>query len=144
MPGENNAKPEEVFACKARFPVVSPDETLIAFFEEKTSTFKIVDLSDKSVAASWSGPNRKGQPFICWSADGRRLAMGYYSRGGLWIYDVDTERATRIFDGSFAWCSWSVPDMSHMAIERVYGPWHQEIWIAEAVEEGVPMVIRTF
>jgi hypothetical protein len=55
---------------------------------------------------------------------------------------MDTKRATRIFDGSFAWCAWSTPDMNRMVIERAFGAWHHEIWVADVVEDGVPMVIR--
>ncbi len=136
----DNAKPEEVFACKARFPVVSPDEKFVAFVDEKAGTLKIVDLADKSVAASWSVPNKMGPTFICWSADGKQLAIGSYWQGGLWVYEVDTNKATRIVDGSFAWCSWSGSDMSHMAIEHVYGQWNREIWVADAVKDGIPIV----
>jgi len=88
------------------------------------------------------GPNEKGQLFICWSADGKRLAIGCFWQGGLWIYDIDTKIATRVIDGSFSWCSWSAPDMGRMVIERVYGPWHHEIWIADVVKDGVPAVIQ--
>ncbi|MDI6449904.1 protein kinase domain-containing protein [Anaerobaca lacustris] len=142
-PDPNNTNLQEVFACKARFPVVSPDEELVAFVEEKTGALRIVDLTDGSEAASWPGLGGNGPSFISWSADGKRLAIGCYWQGGLWIYDMDTRRATRIFDGSFAWCSWSAPDMSRMAIERAFGAWHHEIWIADAAEDGVPMVTRS-
>ena len=138
----NNTNPKEIFACDARFPVVSPDEKYVAFMEEETGTLKIVDLADKSVAASWALPNEKGQLFICWSVDGRRLAIGCYWQGGLWIYDMDTKMATRIIDGSFSWCNWSAPDMGRMVIERVYGQWHHEIWIADNVKDGIPAVIQ--
>ncbi len=138
----NNANPRKVFACETQFPVVSPDEKFIAFIEKETGAFKIVDLTDGSVAASWSGLGRNGASVICWSADGKRLAIGCYWQGGLWIYDLDTKQATRIFDGSFAWCGWSAPDMSRMVIERVFGGWHHEIWVADVVEDGVPMVAR--
>jgi tRNA A-37 threonylcarbamoyl transferase component Bud32/tetratricopeptide (TPR) repeat protein len=136
----NNTNSKEVFACNARFPVVSPDEKFVAFEEEKSGTLKIVDLADKLVVASWTAPKEKGQSFICWSSDGKRLAIGRYWDGGLWIYDVDTETATKIVEGSFAWCDWSAPGTSRMAIERVYGPWHHEIWIADVVKDGIPDV----
>jgi WD40 repeat protein len=136
----NNTNSKEVFACNARFPVVSPDEKFVAFEEEKSGTLKIVDLADKLVVASWTAPKEKGQSFICWSSDGKRLAIGRYWDGGLWIYDVDTQTATKIVEGSFAWCDWSAPGTSRMAIERVYGPWHHEIWIADVGKDGIPDV----
>jgi serine/threonine protein kinase/tetratricopeptide (TPR) repeat protein len=136
----NNANPKEVFACETQFPVVSPDEQFIAFIEKETGMFKVVDLTDESEAASWSVPNKMGPTFICWSADGKRLAIGCYWQGGLWVYDMNTKGAARIVDGSFAWCGWSAPDVSHMAIERVYGSWHHEIWIADVAKNGFPVV----
>ncbi len=138
----NHANPKEVFACETQFPVVSPNERFVAFTEKKTGAITVVDLTDGSVAASWSGLGGNGLSFICWSADGKRLAIGCYWQGGLWVYDMDTKKATEIFDGSFAWCGWSAPDMSRMVIERAFGAWHHEIWIADVVEDGVPMVTR--
>jgi len=138
----DNTNLKEILACNARFPVVSPDEKYVAFMEEEKGILKIVDLADKSVAASWPGPNEKGQLFICWSADGKRLAIGCFWNGGLWIYDVDTKKVTKVIDGSFSWCSWSAPDMSRMVIERVYGPWHHEIWIADVVKDSIPAIIQ--
>jgi Tol biopolymer transport system component len=140
----NNTNSKEVFACDSRFPVVSPDEQFVAFIEKKSGTLKIVDLTDKSVAASWSGPNGKvkEETFICWSHDEKWLVIGCYWQEGLWIFDMDTKIATKIIDGSFAWCGWSTPDMSRMAIEHTYGQWHHEIWVADVVKDGVPMVIR--
>jgi hypothetical protein len=35
--------------------------------------------------------------------------------------------------------SWSAPDMGRMVIERAFGSWHHEIWIADVVEDGVPL-----
>jgi serine/threonine protein kinase/Tol biopolymer transport system component len=136
----NHAIPQEVFACETQFPVVSPDGNLIAFVENKTGILKVLDLTDAAEVASWSGPAKMGPTFISWSANGERLAIGCYWQGGLWVYDMQTKEAARIVDGSFAWCGWSAPDRSHMAIERVYGSWHHEIWVADVAKDGIPMV----
>ena len=96
-------------------------------------TFQIVDLADQSVVAHWSGPKEEGQHlYLTWSPDGRQLSVGCYWSGGLWIYDVTNKKASKIVDGSFSRCSWSSPDMRRMAIEKVYGQWHHEIWIADS------------
>jgi len=141
-PDPNHPNPKEVFACETQFPVVAPNEKLITFIEKKSGALKIVDLTDGLEAASWSGLGGSGPSFLSWAPDGTRLAIGCYWQGGLWIYDMDTRQATRIVDGSFAWCAWSAPEMGRMVIERVFGSWHHEIWIADVREDGVPMVIR--
>jgi len=139
----NRPNPKEVFPCETQFPVVSPDERFVAFAEKKTGILKVVDLTNGSEAASWSGLGGNPPSFISWSADGKRLAIGRYWQGGLWVYDMDTNEATRIVDGSFAWCTWSAPDMSRMVIERTFGGWHHEIWIADVIQDGIPMVVPT-
>ena len=131
-PDPNNAESQEIFTCRDPFPVVSPDEKYIAFMPDAV-TFQIVDLADQSVIARWSGPMEDGQQlFLNWSADGQQLSVGCFWSGGLWIYDVNNKEASRIVDGSFSRCCWSAPDMSRMAIEKVYGQWHHEIWIADS------------
>ena len=138
----DNASQEEVLACDTQFPVVSPNEKFIAFIEKKTGRLNVADLIDGSEVASWPGLGKNALSFISWSGDGKRLAIGGYWQQGLRIYDMDTKEATKVLDGSFAWCTWSAPDMSHMAIERVYGAWHHEIWIADVDRDGAPKAAR--
>jgi serine/threonine protein kinase/tetratricopeptide (TPR) repeat protein len=138
----NSANLKKVFPCETLFPVVSPDERFIAFIEKETGALKIVDLTDGSVTSSWSGPGRNGISVICWSADGKLLAVGSYWSGGLCVYNRDTKQATQIAEGSFAWCGWSAPDMNRMVIERVFGSWHHEIWVTDAAKDGISMVTR--
>ena len=139
----NNTNPKEVFACSSKFPVISPDDKFIAFIDNKSGTLQVVDLKNNSVAASWSGPQGKINElsFICWSPDGKQLAIGSYLDEGLWIYNIDTKTATKIIDGFYAWCGWSAQDMSQMFIEHVFGSWHHEIWIADVGKDGMPVVI---
>ncbi len=127
----NNAEQRDILASKDVFPIVSPDEKYVAFMPDPLA-FQIVDLADKSVAARWSAPDEKGQQlFLSWSADGRRLSVGCYWQGGLWIYDVDKKEASKVVDGSFSWCSWSSVDSARMAIGRVFGQWHNDIWLVD-------------
>jgi len=139
----NNTNPKEVFACDSMFPVVSPDEKFIAFTDKKSGTLQVADLINKSVVASWPGPKGKINElsFICWSPDGKQLAIGSYLGEGLWIYDIDTKTAAKIVDGFYAWCGWLASDKNQMFIERVYGSWHHEIWIADVRKDRVPGVI---
>ena len=44
---------------------------------------------------------------------------------------MEKKEASKVLDGSFAWCSWSDPDRSRLAIEKVYAQWHHEIWITD-------------
>jgi tetratricopeptide (TPR) repeat protein len=55
---------------------------------------------------------------------------------GLWIYDLQTNKRVKVLKGTFLWCSWSAPDISQMAIERVYGGQHHEIWVADLAALG--------
>ena len=131
-PNPNNPETQEIFTCDYKLPVVSPDEKYIALMTDDL-TLQIVDLVDQSVVAHWSWPKEEGQYlFLTWSPDGRQLSVGLYRSGGLWIYDVTNKKASKIVDGSFSRCNWSFPDMRRIAIEKVYGQWHHEIWIADS------------
>jgi hypothetical protein len=57
--------------------------------------------------------------------------MAALDNSGLWIYDVKKKNASKALSGSFGWCSWSAPDISKIAIGRVYGGLHHEIWVAD-------------
>jgi hypothetical protein len=47
------------------------------------------------------------------------------------MYDVDKKEAFQVFDGAFSRCSWSPVDSSRVAVEKVYGQWHHEIWLTD-------------
>ncbi|UCE99893.1 MAG: PD40 domain-containing protein, partial [Planctomycetota bacterium] len=126
---EDGAKPTPIVSCPSYYPAVSPDEKYVAYV--LGGELRIVELSTNSVVASWTLPLTTGSGFPSWSPDGQELSMGYYSNSGLWIYDVKTKKASKALSGLFACCSWSQPDISQIAIERVYGGRHHEIWVAE-------------
>jgi hypothetical protein len=136
-PDPNNMEQRDILAARDPFAVVSPDERYAAFMPDAV-TFQIVDLADKSVTARWSSPDPNGQQlFLSWSPDGKRLSVGCYRRGGLWMYDVEKKEASQVLEGTFSWCSWSSTDSSRVAVERVYGKWHHEIWLAD-LRPGMP------
>ena len=125
----DNAQPEKVFACKSHFPVVSPNGKFVAFFNEKTVV--IVDLVNEAVIASWEKHHRGPQmKLMSWSKDSQQLAIGCFWQSGLWIYDIPTQHATQLVEGSFAWSDWSASNTGQMAMERV-NDWHHEIWITK-------------
>ncbi len=131
----NNVQQRELMACMDMFPVVSPDEKHAAFMGAE-STLWIVDLATGATVAQWACPERGQQLFSHWSADGRYLSIGCYWGAGLWIYDIENRKASKVFDGYFAWCSWSDVDRRRMAFERTYGQWHHEIWLADPAPDG--------
>ncbi len=125
---EEGAKPTAIISCPYSFPTVSPDEKYIAC---RGLERQIVELSTNSVVASWTMPLAGTATFLSWSPDGQELSVGDFRNTGLWIYDVKTKKASKVLSGRFGWCSWSAPDISKIAIERVYGDLHHEIWVAE-------------
>ncbi len=134
----NHSDLREILSCMYEFPVISPDEKYVAFMQDDL-TLEIRDLSTGSVAGTWSGPQPKQHMFLSWSPDGARLAIGCYWGAGLWMYDMATKGASKMIDGSFSWCTWSDPQRSRLAIERVYGQWHHEIWVTDP-NAGAPRV----
>jgi len=129
---KEGGKPTPVVWCPGYFPVVSPDEQYVAYGEMAVSgERRIVELSTKSIIARWPAPPVSSSPFLNWSPNGEELSVGSYGNSGLWIYDVKTQKASRVLSGSFAWCSFSGPDTRKIAIERVYGGLHREIWVAD-------------
>lgn len=124
----NNPQQREIRESMDYFPAVSPDEKYVTNMLEG-KTLQILDLATGAVVAGWTSPQDRQQMFIQWSADSRFLSLGGYWGGGLWIYDMDTREASKVLDGAFACCSWSSPDRSRMAMERVCAEWHKEIWV---------------
>lgn len=132
---EEGAKPTAIISCPYSFPTVSPDEKYIACRGLERQR-QIVELATNSVVASWTMPLAGTATFLSWSPDGQELSVGDFRNTGLWIYDVKTKKASKVLSGRFGWCSWSAPDISQIAIERVYGDLHHEIWVAEVAALG--------
>jgi len=126
---EDGAKPTPIIQCPSYYPVVSPDEKYVAY-GQRGSERRIVELSTKSVVASWMAPLVRGWAFLNWSPNGQELSMADFRNSGLWIYELDKKKASKVLSGRFGWCSWSASDIIQIAIERVYGDLHHEIWVA--------------
>jgi serine/threonine protein kinase/Flp pilus assembly protein TadD len=123
---EDGAEPTPVIWCPGDNPVVSPDEKYIAYIWG--GELRIVELSSKLVVASWKPPPLSIGDILNWSPNGREL--GIWGQG-LWIYNLDTKTAANVLSGPIGWCSWSRPDMSRIAFQRVYGgELYRDIWVA--------------
>ncbi|UCE50549.1 MAG: PD40 domain-containing protein [Phycisphaerales bacterium] len=125
---EDGAKPMPIVSCPSYYPQVSPDEKYVAYMWG--GELRIVELSTKSVVASWTAPPI---PWVgasqYWSRNGREL--GIQGHDGLWIYNLDTRTVANVLRGHIASGSWSRPDISQFAFHRQYGNVHRAIWIAK-------------
>ncbi len=126
---EDGAKPTPLIWCPSYYPVVSPDEKYVAYGRQGSER-RIVELTTKSIVASWMAPLVRGWGFLNWSPNGQELSMADFHNLGLWIYELDKKKASKVLSGSFGSCSWSRPDMSRFAFQRVYGDLYREIWVA--------------
>ncbi|MHC4284845.1 MAG: protein kinase domain-containing protein [Planctomycetota bacterium] len=126
---EDGAKPTEIVSCSGNYPVVSPDEKYVAYMWN--DELRIVELATKSVVVSWTSPLISvGGAGLNWSPNGRELSCKSQGNSGLWIYELDTKTASKVLSGPIGWSSWS-PDMSRFAFQRMYGPLHRDIWVAD-------------
>ncbi len=130
-------EPREIMDCMDWFPVASPDGKYVAVMTPDAA-LQILDLPSRALVADWSGPQERQQLFPNWSPDSALLCVGCYMGGGLWIYDMEKREASKILDGSYAWCSWSDVKRSRLAIEKDYAQWHHEIWVTDRPVGPVP------
>jgi tetratricopeptide (TPR) repeat protein len=121
---EKSAKPTPIVQHTSLFSTMSPDGKYVA---HRNRDGRIVELATNSIVADCSMPLGAGGGFVNWSPDGRELCIG---GDGLWIYDLDKKKASKVLSGSFGWCSWSQTDIRQMAIDRQYSRLHQAIWVA--------------
>ena len=123
-----NAQPKSIMRCNDYYPAVSPDEKYVSY--EVGRSLQIVELVSGSRAASWSAPPGSGGLLTSWSPNGRELSVGGYdwSKLGLWIYELDSKKATKVLNGPVTLAAWS-PDGNHIAFD-LRDPYF-EIWIAE-------------
>ncbi|MEJ2212221.1 MAG: hypothetical protein P8129_24795, partial [Anaerolineae bacterium] len=125
---EPQTQPTPIFACSSLCPSVSPDETLVAYYQD--GSLSIADLSSQSHVVEWTLP----LPFRCghWSPDTRELSLGgslqVGCRAGLWIYELDTQEARNVLDGQITEAWWS-PDRRQLLFSL--GPPYFEMWIAK-------------
>jgi serine/threonine protein kinase/tetratricopeptide (TPR) repeat protein len=113
---QKDAKPVEVLADCGRSPVISPDERYIADYA--SGEFRIIDLESNEIAATWiSPPSSQGGLKASWSPDSRELSIGGPNGSwmGLWIFDIETGKASKVLNGSWMTSRWA-PDKSKIAL----------------------------
>ncbi|MHC4285779.1 MAG: tetratricopeptide repeat protein, partial [Planctomycetota bacterium] len=110
------AKRKRVISCRSRFPWISPDEKYVAYAEG--NKLKIVELSTERVETKWTAPLPASGMLVRWSPNGKELSVAGLTGSdlGLWIFDVEREKAWQIFDAPAISGIWT-PDMSKMVIK---------------------------
>ncbi|MEJ2705919.1 MAG: hypothetical protein P8Z79_26055 [Sedimentisphaerales bacterium] len=117
--------PEILLECPGYF-AVSPSERYVAIACENSNEIRIVELSSGSVMARWIPPLVQYSWPVKWSPNGKELSLGYwtwYTELGLWIYDIEREKAWQILDSPARSSVWS-PDGSRMAVHIL-----DEVWL---------------
>ncbi|MHC4681222.1 MAG: tetratricopeptide repeat protein, partial [Planctomycetota bacterium] len=130
---EEGSEPRPIALCPNDYPVVSPDGKYIAWASYRSPFLRVVDISSRSLIASWAGP--RGMRFVHWSSDGRQLSVaGHHgSDAGLWIYNMEARETSKVLSGRITRGRWS-PDGSRMAF--ALGPPFFEIWLADTESLG--------
>ena len=132
---ERRGEPVPIAQCSGDAPMISPDGKHIAY-SDNDRRGRILELSKNSVITSLGRPPTFGRDTMNWSPDGRELSIGGM---GLWIYDLETKRASMVLDGfSFGWASWSRDGSRQFALERAFGG-RGEIWVASLDPEMTTM-----
>jgi len=123
-----DAKPAPVIRSQGWYPGISPDEKYVAYAVGRT--LHVIEISTGKRTATRSAPTPEPGMLVQWSADGREVSVGGFdlSSLGLWVFEVESQKAWEIFDGSVSLGVWS-PDRTRFAFD-VRGPFW-EIWMAE-------------
>jgi serine/threonine protein kinase/tetratricopeptide (TPR) repeat protein len=127
------AQPVSICVCPHEVPAVSPEGRYVAKLcagNERDAVLQICDSHGQSCLTEWPTPLRLAT--ICWSPDGRELALGGHTgiraRAGLWLYDRTKEEAVKVLSGKIRGASWSL-DRTRLLIGLSEPYW--ETWVAD-------------
>jgi tetratricopeptide (TPR) repeat protein/Tol biopolymer transport system component/predicted Ser/Thr protein kinase len=131
--GEPDVEPEQLTSFPSTEWAISPGDRYMAYVDH--GELRIIELSSGLLVASWKAPMGQSRMNISWSPDGHEVSIAgqYASYLGLWIYELDTQKALKILDGPVTKACWSPGN--RIALEL--GPPYFEIWIAD-LEQGIP------
>jgi tetratricopeptide (TPR) repeat protein len=132
--GKVSVEPEQLTTFPSTEWAISPDDRYVAYVDH--GELRIMELYSGVLDASWKAPMGQSRLNISWSPDGHEVSVAgrYASHFGLWIYEVDTRQAFKVFDGPVTRACWS-PNGKWMTLEL--GSPYFEIWVAE-LKEGIP------
>jgi hypothetical protein len=125
---EQDAKAQVVLCGCSAFPVISPNERFVA--DHEFHELRITDLASAKIVRRWLIPPRPRLGlFVNWSPDGRELSVCGWdgSETGLWIYDMDTENATKVLGLLATTARWS--GGAHPKLAVAFGMPLSEIWM---------------
>lgn len=112
------------------YPAVSPDGKNVVFLTEGALVFTGIKKPGYSVRplATFA----KGG-FPGWSPDGKQIAyggFGYADQGGLWIYDLPTQKTRKIVGGPCTMPAWS-KDGSKLVFDVRAAQNRHEVWMLD-------------
>jgi serine/threonine protein kinase len=125
---EHDAKAQVVLCGCSDFPVISPNERFVA--DHEFHELRVTDLASAKIVRRWLIPPRpRFGLFVNWSPDGRELSVCGWdgSETGLWIYDMDTENATKVAGLLATTARWS--GGAHPKLAVAFGMPLSEIWM---------------
>ncbi|MCP4451593.1 MAG: hypothetical protein GY809_09045 [Planctomycetes bacterium] len=110
------------------YPAISPDGRRIAF--GRVNALAIADRATRKAILKWATPGSPGL-LPAWSPDGKQVAFGGFNNEnlGLWVLDVETEKAVQVATGPYTMPAWS-KDGTKLAFDFRSGN-QREIWMVE-------------
>ncbi len=110
-------------------PSWSPDGSEIAYWGRSAGNVTLIVPADGGPVRRMSG-TVEGEDHPSWSPNGRQIAFSL--RGDIWVFDIDTDRATNLTNSDGAshhnpkWFDPSAPGLTNLAVDalgKLVAPW---------------------